>query len=134
MDKTKNMQDRTSLNLSIESMDKMKNMQDRTPLNPSMESMDKIMQERAPFNPSKESMNKMKNMQDRTLLNPTNTGLHMFPMLSLDKMTSKDNVGGCNLLANEENTKKSSWSHRLTAKKNCYIGTELKKEVKVKDA
>ena len=49
-------------------------------------------------------------------------------------MTSKDNVGGDNLLANKENTKKSSWSHRLTAKKNCDIGTESKKKVKVKDA
>ena len=102
----------------LESMDKMKNMQDRAPLNSSMESMDK-----------------MKNMQDRAPLNPTNTGLNMFPMESLDKMKSKDNAGGGDLLANKENTgKKSSWSHRLTAKKNCDIGNEFKKEVKVKDA
>merc|ERR1719470_365730 len=75
-----------------------------------------------------ESMDKMKNMQE----SPTNTGLKMFPMESLDKMI-KDNAGGGDHGNKEKSAKKSSWSHRLTAKISD-LGNESKKAVEVKEA
>merc|ERR1719318_2252211 len=71
-----------------------------------------------------ESMDKMKNMQESL----TNTGLKMFAMESLDKLI-KDSAGDHG--NKEKSAKKSSWSHRLTAKISD-LGNESKKAAEVK--